>query len=135
MVPLKERKVRREMTAGVITVGSYTPLPDVINTMAENDISSVVVIYPNGTGMGVISSMDIVKLFLKKPISEIKALIAEDIMTDVIEIDPEKTLEEASKIMIEKNIHRLVVLSSPQAGRRPVGILSATDIVKKLKGL
>jgi len=44
------------------------PLHEVIDTMAEKDVSSLVVVYPNGMGAGVISSFDIVKTFLEKTI-------------------------------------------------------------------
>jgi predicted transcriptional regulator len=136
MIPLKDVKIRDEMTTGIITVRMDAPLREVIDTMAEKDVSSLVVVYPNGTGAGVISSFDIVKTLLEKPIWRIKALTAGDVMSDVIiEVDPEKTVGEALKLMIEKNVHRVVVLSSSQAGSKPVGILSATDIVKKLRGL
>lgn len=136
MIPLKDVKIRDEMTTGIITVRMDAPLREVIDTMAEKDVSSVVVVYPNGAGAGVISSFDIVKTLLEKPIWRIKALKAGDVMSDVIiDIDPEKTVGEALKLMVEKNVHRVVVLSSSQAGSKPVGILSATDIVKKLRGL
>jgi CBS domain-containing protein len=43
------------------------------------------------------------------------------------------TLKEVSNIMVIKDIHRVVVLS-PE-GRKPVGLLSATDIVKEVMKL
>ncbi len=136
MVPLKNMKVRDEMTKGVITVGMDSSVEEVIDTMAQNDVSSVVVVYPNGTGAGIISSYDIMKIFLEEPLWRIKSKRAEDIMSDVIiDVGPEDTVGEAMKLMVEKNVHRVVVLSSPQSGRKPVGILSATDIVKKLRNL
>ncbi len=136
MIPLKDAKVRDEMTTGIITVRMDAPLREVIDTMAGKDVSSVVVVYPNGTGAGIISSFDVVRTLLEKPIWRIKALSAGDVMSDVIiEVDPEKTVGEALKLMVEKNVHRVVVLSSSQSGSKPVGILSATDIVRKLRGL
>jgi len=127
-------KVRDEMTTGIATVGVDDPLTDAIEGMAKNDISGIVVVYPNGTAVGVISSLDIVKVLSEKSREEIKKMTADDIMTDIISIDPEKTIGDALKLMVKKRIHRVVVLSSSQAGGRPIGVLSATDIVKKLQG-
>jgi len=39
--------------------------------------------------------------------------------------------ENAAKKMLEKKIHRLVILSS-ETGRVPVGVLSSTDLMKVL---
>ena len=126
-------KIRDEMTKGIATVGIEAPLTDAIDIMAENDISAVVVIYPNGSGAGVISSSDIVKVLSEKSTEEIERTTADDIMSDIIPIDPEKTLGEALKLMVEEKIHRVVVLSSSQSGGKPIGILSSSDIVKKLR--
>lgn len=131
---LKHMKIRDEMTTGISTVGINDPLTDAIDVMAENDISGVVVVYPNGGGAGVISSIDIVKVLSEKSTEEIKKMTADDMMTDIITIEPEKTIGDALKIMVKEKIHRVVVLSSSQAGGRPIGVLSATDIVKKLRG-
>lgn len=136
MIPLrhlKHMKIRDEMTAGISTVGIDAPLTDAIDVMAENDISGVVVVYPNGAGAGVISSIDIVKVLSEKSTEEIKKMTADDMMTDIITIEPEKTIGDALKMMVKEKIHRVVVLSSSQAGGKPIGVLSATDIVKKLR--
>lgn len=130
---LKHMKVRDEMTKGIATVGIESPLTDAIEAMAKNDISGIVVVYPNGTAVGVISSLDIVRVLSEKSTEEIKKMTSDDAMTDIISIEPEKTIGDALKLMVEKRIHRVVVLSSTQAGGKPIGVLSATDIVKKVR--
>ncbi|MBU2560365.1 CBS domain-containing protein [archaeon] len=131
---LRHMKIRDEMTKGVATVGIDDPLTDAIDAMARNDISGIVVVYPNGTAAGVVSSFDIVRVLSEKSREEIKKMTADDVMTDIISIEPEKTIGDALKLMVEKRIHRVVVLSSTQAGGKPIGVLSATDIVKKVRG-
>lgn len=42
------------------------------------------------------------------------------------------TLKEVSNIMLVKDIYRVVVLSA-EGRSKPVGLLSATDIVKKVR--
>lgn len=46
--------------------------------------------------------------------------------------NPEMMLKEVSNIMLVKNIHRVIVLSA-EGMRKPVGLLSATDIVKEVR--
>ncbi|MDA8325382.1 MAG: CBS domain-containing protein, partial [Nitrospiraceae bacterium] len=60
---------------------------------------------------------------------------ASEVMTHpVYDVNAEMTLEKVANIMVIKNIHRVVVVSSDKS-RKPVGVLSATDIVKVVTGL
>jgi CBS domain-containing protein len=74
-----------------------------------------------------------VKAFGEKTEEEIATTTAEGIMTPLVyNVSPEMTLKEVSNIMLLKDIHRVVVLSA-EGGRKPVGLLSAADIVKEMK--
>lgn len=132
-----KKKIRDVMTREVFTAQFDAPLLEALETMTLNDVSGVVVVNTDGEAMGVISSLDIAKILREKTKEQIHSLKAEDVMTPfVVEIGPEQDLEEAAKVMIEKKIHRLVIVSPTIAGRKPVGILSATDLVRELyKGL
>ena len=129
---LEEIMVRDIMTRGVAIVQCGEMLPKVAGSMTEQDISSIVVVDQSDEAAGVISSLDIVRAFSEKTTAEIERTTAEDIMTPfVVEADPEMNMKEISNIMIAKNIHRVIVLSP--VGRKPVGLISATDIVKKIR--
>jgi CBS domain-containing protein len=128
---LEEIVVRDIMTRGVATIQCDENVPKVAEIMTEEDISCIVVVDQADEAAGMISSLDIVRVFSEKNIAEIKKMTAEDIMTPfVVEANVEMTLKEIANIMALKNIHRVVVLSP--VGRKPVGILSATDIVRKI---
>lgn len=128
----EERVVRDIMTRGVATVQCDEMLPKAAEIMTEDDISCIVVVDQNDEAAGIISSLDMVRAFSEKTTAEIEKTIAEDIMTPfVVEANPEMSLKEIANIMIAKGIHRTVVLSP--VGRKPVGLLSATDIVKNIR--
>jgi predicted transcriptional regulator len=130
---LSKFAVRDVMTRGVVTVNFTAGVKEVLDAMVENDVTAVVVVNNQSETMGVISSVDILKNFTGKTKEEILSLTAEDIMTPhTIDIAPESNLEEAAKVMLEKNIHRLVITQKKPVGSLPipVGILSATDFVK-----
>lgn len=127
------KKIRDVMTREVFTVQFDAPVLEVLETMTLNDVSGVVVVNTNGEVMGVISTLDVAKILREKTKEQIQSLKAEEVMTpSVTDIGPEETLENAAKIMIEKKIHRLIIVSPTVAGRKPVGILSATDLVREL---
>ena len=123
----KEKRVRDVMTRGVITVSHDTPVSKIVKLLVDEDISGVAVTAPDDEIVGVISEIDIVKVFDK----DWESATAEDVMsTFVRSIDPETSLRKAAGIMKELNIHRLLILSVSPAPEIPIGILTASDILK-----
>ena len=130
---MSEKKVRDVMSRGVITCRFDKTLSSVAEIMTDEDISCLVIADQNGGVVGIVSSLDIVKAYGEKTPAEISEAKAEDIMTPLVyDVNPEMTLTEVSNIMVVKGIHRVVVLSE-EGSRKPVGLLSATDIVKEVR--
>ena len=123
----KEKRVRDVMTRGVITVPFDTPVSEIAKLLVRERISGIVVTAPSGEAVGVISEIDIIKVFEK----DWDKLTAEDVMSTVVRtVDPETTLRKAAAIMRDLNIHRLVILSLKPAPGVPIGILTASDILR-----
>jgi len=125
----KEKRVRDVMTRGVITVSFDTPVSKITKLLVEGDISGVAVTAPDDEVVGVVSEIDIIKVFDQ----DWDKLTAEDVMSTFVRtIDPETTIKKAADIMRDLNIHRLLILHRAP-GRSydvPVGILSASDILR-----
>lgn len=123
-------KVRDVMTRSVITVPMDASVREVIKTLANEDITGVVVTDPHGGIMGIISEMDIVKAFNE----DLDKLTADDIMADNVKtIKPESTVKEAAGLMKKEKVHRIVIAHEKGhigVPSHPIGILSATDIVR-----
>ena len=129
---LEEIMVRDIMIRGVVTVQCGEILPKIVELMTKKDISCIVIVDQSDEAAGIISSLDLVRAFSEKTTADIEKTTAEDIMTPfVVEAHPEMSLKEISNIMIAKSVHRVIVLSP--IGRKPVGLLSATDIVKQMR--
>ncbi|MCX9013377.1 MAG: CBS domain-containing protein [Candidatus Methanoperedens sp.] len=123
--------LRDVMTRGVVTVSMDVTVKHVAVMLTEQGLSAIVVISPDGEAVGVISDMDILKVIGKDGWEN---MAVETIMTTHLEtVRPASTLNEAAKIMREKHIHRLLVFSEHGVGasQRPIGVLSASDIVKE----
>ena len=119
------------MTKRVVTIPSTLSIREISKIMAQEEVSGVAVVGPERGVMGIVSECDVLRHFGKQ---NWKLLTGEDIMTPYVEaIRPETTLEEAADVMQKKHIHRLLVMgrdsSEPQM---PVGIVSASDIVKEI---
>ncbi|MEE8359256.1 MAG: CBS domain-containing protein [Candidatus Hydrothermarchaeales archaeon] len=127
-----DAKVGELMTKDLVTVKFSEPVLKLIQRMNEKEISGVVVVDNIGEVMGVISALDIFKLFKEESMMSMGNLIAEDIMTPfVMDVYPEDSLEDAATKMLEHNIHRLIV-TSPLSKKKTVGIITSTDLLREM---
>ncbi|MBC8520632.1 MAG: CBS domain-containing protein [Methanomicrobia archaeon] len=123
----KEKRVRDVMTRGVITVALDTPVSEIAKLLVKEEVSGVAVIVPDGEVVGVISEIDIIKFFDQNW----ENLTAEEVMSTFVRtIDAEMTIKKAADIMRDLNIHRLLILSLSPAYGVPIGILTASDILR-----
>ncbi len=119
------------MTRGVVTVPMEATAKQIAALLSKQGLSGAAVIGPEGEAIGVISDMDILEIIGK---DNWEKMPAESIMTPrLVTVEPTSTLGEAARIMREKHIHRLLIFSERGVGasHRPVGILSASDIVRE----
>ena len=120
------------MTRGVTSVPMDITLREVAKIMIDQNVSGVAVTDHNGEIMGFITEMDMLHVVVDKSLLDDTA---EAIMTTSLKsISPSTDLETASRVMLDARIHRLIILSEPGMGAsdRPVGILSASDIIRQL---
>jgi CBS domain-containing protein len=52
--------------------------------------------------------------------------------TPVITCDPDLTLTAAAELMIDREVHRLVVVEAGGTGAAPIGVISTADIVAEM---
>ena len=124
--------LRDIMTRGVTSVPMDITLREVAKILIDQNVSGVAVTDHNGEIMGFITEMDMLHVVVDKSLLDDTA---EEIMTTSLKsISPSTDLESAASVMLEARIHRLIILSEPGMGAsdRPVGILSASDIIRQL---
>lgn len=131
---MEQRVVEEVMHRGVLTCQRETPIQDVARQMAEQDVSALVVTNEDGGMVGIISRTDLVNARLYEQYwKHWRGLTAGHIMvTDVVSVRPSDSVEEASKLMMERKIHRVVVVEDGPAGQKPLGVLSVTDLIRDL---
>ncbi|MGM0771061.1 MAG: CBS domain-containing protein [Halobacteriota archaeon] len=125
-------QVKDVMTRGVVTVPMRSNAVEIAKAMSDNNVSAIVAIEDNGETFGVISDVDILRK-MKDNNWEISSV--EDIMSDSVEtINPSATVHDAADLIVTKKVHRLIVMSEENVGAsyRPIGIISARDIIKQL---
>ncbi|MCX7789004.1 MAG: CBS domain-containing protein [Chloroflexaceae bacterium] len=122
------------MHHGVLTCRRETPIQDVARQMSEQDVSALVVVNDEGNMIGLISRTDLVNARLYEQYwKHWRGLTAGHIMvTDVVSVRPGDTVQDASRLMMERRIHRVVVVEDAGEGVKPIGVLSVTDVVRDI---
>jgi CBS domain-containing protein len=128
-----ERRVSDLMRRGIISCAPDTPIQEVARTMTENDVSALVVMEGDQL-TGIISRTDLVNARVYEQYwKHWRGLTAGHIMTkDVVTVAADESLERAGRLLMERHIHRLVVVEERDGAPRPIGVLSITDIVRDL---
>lgn len=131
---LAGKQVQDVMTPAVVSCRPDSSLRDVMSTMADRDISAVIVIDEAGALQGVLSSTDLRRAQVTQADLEghLPELLPAHLMSrEVLTTWPEEPLEAAAQRLFNNQVHRLVVTASA-TDRRPVGILSMSDLVRLL---
>jgi CBS domain-containing protein len=140
------------MSRDPVTTTPDTPLTEVIKILAEKRISGLPVVEA-GNLVGVISETDLMwresgvtppayimlldsVIYLENPAQYERELhkalgqtVGEVMSRDPITIAPDRSLQDAARLMHERNVHRLPVLD---AAGQVVGILTRGDIVRAM---
>lgn len=127
---MSERLVRDIYHRGVIFCRPDTPLQEVVQVMVDTDIHAIIVTEgDNPEPLGVVSHTDIIAHYGK----ELAGIKASEVMTPhVITIPENKPVSQASSLMLEHNIRRLLV--TEEGKNTPLGIISTTDIIREMRG-
>ncbi len=122
-------KVRDQMHKGILFCSKTDALEDAARVMIDNDVHAVVVV-DNNLAVGVVSQTDIVMARQGRTPEETRALPVGQFMTDgCATCHADEPLSAAITDMLRRRIHRLVVVD---ADSKPIGVLSMTDIIRKV---
>ena len=124
-------KVSDLMHRGIISCTPDDVLGTVAKIMVDKEIHAVVVMDGQGKAIGVVSQTDMVLARQGRSPQEARSMRAGDIMTPgCATCDAEMLLSDAVSLMTGRRMHRLVVTEND----RPVGVISMTDVVRKIIG-
>jgi acetoin utilization protein AcuB len=127
--------VGSRMKKPVISISPKTSLDEALSIMTKEHIRRLPVINKDGDLIGIVTELELMKASpsgaTTLSVWEIKSLLSaypvEKIMTtDVITVTEDTPIEEAAKIMADKEISGIPVLR----GKEVVGIITETDIFK-----
>ena len=144
-------KVREVMQTDVLTVRPHTTVKELVAGLEKHGITGVPVVGSKGELVGVVSFSDVARkgsesdaphhceYYVNPSWGSVDLVTPEhadktvdDIMTKlVLDIDEEADLLQATELMTNFRIHRLIVTRQ----KTVVGVLSSSDLVKVLRDL
>lgn len=114
------------MTRSVVVVPDKAPLDQAASFMQSRNIHSLV-IKPNGDMQwGIMTMRDVLRKVVGQDRSPENLTVGDIASHPLVTISPDASLRDCAKMMVEKNIRRVVVVENDQ----PVGIISDTDIFR-----
>ena len=121
--------VRDVMKRGVPTCQFDTPITEVARQMLSLSTNAIVVVNEMGEVAGIVSRTDVLRLHD----ASFWERTAQDIMTKPVStIIPDIPVSAAAQLMLDNNIHQLVILHSRPAPQRPVGMLTMIDVIRHM---
>jgi CBS domain-containing protein len=127
----KSQTVLESKRYGIYLCQPTASLQQVALRMAEEDISALVVVDEQGFLEGIIARMDLLRAYLTH--QDWQLLPVEKYMNRaVVTVKPEDDLGLVAKLMLEKQIHRVVVVQEENERQKPVAVVSAADLISHM---
>jgi CBS domain-containing protein len=124
----RRRVVGDVMSHAFVTSRPDAPMSSAVRAMSERRSRSIVVI-EQGRAIGVLTGGDVVQAYATA--REAVGVVRDFMTSPVVTTTPDVPLPKAVDRMLEREIHRLVVVD-PEAPEEPVGIISTSDIVAEM---
>lgn len=125
---MKDTRVIEAKRLGVVTCRRTEPLKHVVRRMADEDISALVVVEADGSLAGIITRSDVVRAGLRSetwPDEPVEAYMTPRVIT----VPPDASLADVMQILLERHIHRVVVVRQEGDRQIPVAVVSDSDLV------
>lgn len=118
-------KVGDVMVKDIVSLNYRTPVKEVVKVMGEKRIGSVLISRDQDI-YGIFTERDLVSKVLLE--GNLEDEVGKYTSTPLITVSPDYDLKEATRIMADMKIKRLVVVEDGKV----VGILTASDVVKAI---
>jgi signal-transduction protein with cAMP-binding, CBS, and nucleotidyltransferase domain len=115
------------MTEKIETIKVIETAQEAAMKMNEKNISSLAVVHEDGSPAGIVTERDLVRQICATGKTSSKVKVQEIISSPVKTIRNDTSIGEAADMMVRNRIRHLLVIDN--ADKKPLGIVSATDIV------
>jgi DeoR family transcriptional regulator, catabolite repression regulator len=116
---------------GVLTCRESCTLDEASRRMVDEDVSALIVVDDRECMAGIITRIDLLRAWVS--FLDWKEHSVKDYMNPhVVTVPPEATLSDVARLLLERQIHRVVVVREEEGYRRPISVVSAADLIYHL---
>jgi len=114
---------------GVFNCSIHCTLSEAAARMLDEDISALVAVDEDGCLAGIITRVDLLRAWQES--SNWRSETVHQFMNpNVVSVTEEVCLDEVARLLLEKHIHRVVVVRMTEDGMtRPIAVVSAADLI------
>jgi len=109
------------------SVEDTTSIQEVAKKMKARDVSSLVVVDPNGKPVGIVTERDIVTKVCINDIPTSTVISKEIMSTPLITIKGKSSTSTAAEMMIKNDVRHLLVIDDEN---KPIGIITPLDLTR-----
>ena len=127
----QDRPVSEAKRFGCYHCNADTPMVDAVRRLVSEDISSLVVTDQDGYLEGVITRADVLRCYLAHDDWQ-QQPVGAYMSQQVVVVSPDDQLRQVADLLLEKHIHRVVVVREENGKQKPVAVVSDSDLVYHL---
>ena len=125
---IADQTVMEAKRLGVFSCREDCLLGEAAQHMVTEDISALVVVDLEGCLGGIFTRTDLLRAGLASDDWE-KHTVKDYMNPDVVTVSPETSLSQVASILLNNQIHRVVVVQSEEGKQRPLSVVSTADLV------
>jgi CBS domain-containing protein len=130
-VAVKDLTVLQAKRYGIYDCQPGTLLRDAARIMVDEDISGLVVVDSQGYLVGIFTRTDLLRAYVTDAAWRTQPV--EKFMTrEVITVTPHDHISQVTELLMDRQIHRVVIVHKENDRLRPVGVISDADLVYHL---
>jgi signal-transduction protein with cAMP-binding, CBS, and nucleotidyltransferase domain len=123
-----EQTVMQAKRLEVWTCGQDELLGTISRRMVAEDVSTLVVVDQDGFLAGIITRTDLLRAFIQSKDWQ-NSKVSEFMNLEVVAVPPDTSLLQVAELLLDKHIHRVVVVREEQGRKRPLSVVSSADLV------
>lgn len=125
---METRTVLEAKRLGIVSCSGDDLLCKIVMRMADDDISALVVVDEAGYLCGIITRSNVLRARQSTP-DWCDEPVRKHMTQDVVTVDPETKLIQVLDLLQNHRIHRIVVVRDEEGRKRPISVLSDSDLV------
>jgi len=122
-------RIDEVMIRKAVTIESGESIQNATESMQKNSNSSLIVT-KKGKITGILTTRDVVSRVVAKGLDPAKLTVGDVMSSPVIMLRPEPPLSEALKIMIQRKIKKVPLITGDEEKAELIGLVSFSDVVE-----